>query len=77
MAGEEASYEPGVTLGRLIAAERNAMAAYDMSEKNNASQLMATGLIEKLEKQITDQQQQIAALRKLIVTKVIGTGPTS
>ena len=69
------SNEPGLTLGRLIAAEKNSAAAVQLSKKNSESQSKMMAKIVNLEQKINQLESQIASLKKLVVRQ-IGGGPT-
>lgn len=65
-----------MTLGRLVAAERNARAGLDLSRRHEAEQADIVARIARLEQQIVQQNATINALfAQLSVGR--GTGPTS
>ena len=69
------SKEPGVTLGRLIAAERNALTALQLGQANIKTQTESADLIGRQEKKIAQLEQEITNLRQLVVRRM-GSGPT-
>lgn len=70
------SNEPGLTLGRLVAAERNALAAIEavknLMEKTNGY----TSRIQRLETENLDLKRELNVLRAMMYGNR-GGGPTS
>lgn len=70
------SNEPGLTLGRLIAAERNALAAIEAAKANNQNQLQLRNRVARLEAEVVNLKSEAQRLRALLPTFALGSGPT-
>jgi hypothetical protein len=68
--------EPGLTLGRLIAAERNALTAINIAEQARASSADAQQKIGRLESENQALRQEINQVRLIAALKA-GNGPTA
>lgn len=68
--------EPGMTLGRLVAAERNARTSIDVGNKAKAEVDQLRTRLGRLEGQILALQQAVDALR-IAQYSNMGSGPTA
>lgn len=70
------SNEPGLTLGRLVAAERNALAAIESVKNVNARTGDYAERLQRLEQQVIDLVRENNIL-KARMYGAVGGGPTS
>lgn len=70
------SNEPGLSLGRLVAAERNAAAALNLTKELSRRLTVAEARLLKAETQAQQDAQTIAALNGRTAA-LIGSGSTS
>lgn len=66
----------GVSLGRLVAAERNAQAALGRAEAAENLAASHGKRVEALERQLLDLRNQLATIRSMQLS-TLGSGPTS
>ena len=68
--------EPGLTLGRLIAAERNALAGVEVSRRAESDVAALTQRVSRLELEVVQLKEAMARLNARVYS-MMGSGATN